>query len=182
MNTGEVVDGSIIRECEDVRCERSLVAKSQSVKVAAPQQGRASCSPVSSQRSLSQASSSQTQFILTASQGLTAPTNSQVLAMPPVSLGTTHPSLQSPLPSAPLEFTSPRTMTTSQGLEDFKRQFQQEGVNRYELRHLCTVQTVVEQWIVSSEVIKNNRVVPHVWPVSSLRNTLHIPLYVHVGM
>ena len=63
-----------------------------------------------------------------------------------------HPPLSPiPLPSAPLEINSPRTMITPRGLEDFKRQFQQEGVNRYELRHLYTVQTVIEQWIVSSD-------------------------------
>ena len=182
-NSSELVDGCVSRESEDVGCgqnsssftpDRSVVVESQTVENATSQQDSTSSSQnqsnsVSSHGSLSQVSNSQThQSLPTASQSLTTPTNSQVLATPPVSLGTTHPSLQSPLPSAPLEFTSPRTMITPQGLEDFKRQARQEGVNRYELRHVRTVRTVIEQRIVSSEVIENDRVVTsHVWPVSS---------------
>ena len=85
-----------------------------------------------------------------------------------------------PLPPIPLTLGPPRVYLPKNHYNPSGSRGLQEtgsagGVNRYELRHMRTVQTVIEQRIVSSEVIKNNRVVTsRVWPV---RSTLHIPLY-----
>ena len=105
---------------------------------------------------------------------LITPSNSQTFPGPTTSqslLISAHPSFASPIPSTPtsLEFISPSTMVSPSGLEELKRQVGKEGASRFELRHVRTVRTVIEQRIVSSEVIENNRVVQgssRVWPVS----------------
>ena len=103
---------------------------------------------------------------------LITPSNSQTFPPASQSLAVrSHPSFISPLPSTPIsvEFVSPSTMISPSGLEELKRQVGKEGASRFELRHVKTVRTVIEQRIVSSEVIVNNRVVQgssQVWPVS----------------
>ncbi|XP_064390108.1 mucin-17-like isoform X4 [Halichondria panicea] len=106
------------------------------------------------------------------SQNLITPTNSQILHPPTIITSLQHPSssrglsnsqscaasFQSPVPSTPLEFTSPYSMISPSGMEELKKQVRREGVNRYELRHVRTIRTVTDHRIVSSEVIKNNRV------------------------
>lgn len=115
-------------------------------------------------------------------QELVTSTSSETMAPPTTILPptiTTCSSFQSPLPSTPLQFTSPSTLMSPSGLEELKNQVGQEGVTRYELRHIRTIRTVTEHRIVSSEIIENNRVLhgsTRVWPVSFMQCVLKVEL------
>ena len=82
-------------------------------------------------------------------------------------------SLSSPVSSIiSTEFVSPSRTLSADGYRELKRQVTDQigtGVDSYELRYVRTVYTVIEERIISSELIENDTVVPgseKVWPVS----------------
>ena len=67
----------------------------------------------------------------------------------------------SPLPSASLmEFNSPNAIISPANLEELKRPFSETELKSYELHHVMVIRTVVEERVISSEVVRNGRVVP----------------------
>ena len=110
-------------------------------------------------------STSHPQFSHSQSQCLIQSTTS--LSQPPH----THHPLPSPLPSSlpPLEFTSPLGEISPAQLQALRDQMA-GNVSSYELRHIRTYRTVIEQRVVTSERVCDGSVVEgsvRVWPVSA---------------
>ena len=110
-------------------------------------------------------STSHPQISLSQSQCLIQSTTS--LSQPPH----THHPLPSPLPSSlpPLEFTSPLGEISPAQLQALRDQMA-GNVSSYELRHIRTYRTVIEQRVVTSERVCDGSVVEgsvRVWPVSA---------------
>lgn len=81
--------------------------------------------------------------------------------------------LPSPLSSvAPTEFVSPSRSISAEGYQELHRQLVDrmgKDVGTYELRYVRTICTVIEERVLSSELIENGTVVPgseKTWPVS----------------